>query len=269
MQELMTLHPDQMSDRFDEVILSNQEKYEADLDALILTLTKIEKLMAGEPHRCKQLRVKAIDHYFMQRMSEKFPRISPQLFDLKRNVRLEVKGSTKATLAARILKEDETTRARVVDVECDLFALAWIGDANVPVGTYHHTKPEAWFHINANLPKGIQTAKNWARKAHAHALRIKAELLECEYLSYSDCKSIDQVSTSRGRTTEKTSGAYVTWIPKLEFLFLQEQVIPKGDPAMLYRFGDDYYLCGLWDIPEEEPGEAILREFTEGTASLK
>ena len=105
---------------------------------MILTLTKIEKLAAGEPHHCKRLRVKAIDHYIMQRMTEKFPRVSPQLFDLKRNVKLEVKGNSRANLKVRILAEEETTKSKVVDIECSLFAIAAIDNSTVSVGSYHH-----------------------------------------------------------------------------------------------------------------------------------
>ncbi|MEM7313456.1 MAG: hypothetical protein AAF497_09915 [Planctomycetota bacterium] len=267
MQELLSANPDVLCEKFGEVIESSQEVYESDLDALLKTLYKIEKLTAGEPHRCKELRMKAIDHYFMQRMSEKFPRISPALFELERTVRLEVKGNTRATLAVRILTQEESTKSKVVDVKCPLFALSEIGKARVELGRYANAKPQADFRICASLPKGIVTARNWSRDAEAHALRIKADLLQCDELSYGDCKSIDKPNPNQ--RYPRPSGAYVAWIPKLEFLFLEEVVIPKGDPAMLYRFGEEYYLCGLWDIPEEEPGEAVLREYTEGSGKVK
>ena len=148
-----------------------------------------------------------------------------------------------------------------------MFAVCQIGAGSVVLGGYHHAKPEARYHNQANMPKGIETAKNWSRGAEAHALRIRADLLECNELSYGDCTTIDKYNRTRNKP--KLTGAYVAWIPKLEYLYLQEEVIPKGDPAMLYRFGDEYYVCGLWDIPEEEPSEAILREFTEGSARIK
>lgn len=269
MQDLLSQDPDQLCDRFDEVIESNQESYEADLDSLIKTLHRIEKIASGEPHRCKQLRMRAIDHYFMQRMSEKFPRVSPTLFELERNVQLEISGNTRASLAVRILLAGEKAKAKgkVVDIPCPMFALSEIGKESVELTRYDHPKPQAQFRVRANLPKGIVKARNWSREAEAHALRIKADLFECDDLSYGDCMTIDNPHQNQRRLRPR--GAYVAWIPKQEYLYLEEVVIPKGDPAMLYRFGDEYYLCGLWDIPEEEPGEAILREFTEGSARIK
>lgn len=267
MQDLLSQDPDQLCDRFDEVIESNQESYESNLDSLTKTLRQIEKIASGEPHRCKQLRMRAIDHYFMQRMSEKFPRISPSLFELERTVQLEIKGNTRASLAVRIAGDDEPSKTKLVDIQCPMFALSEIGKESVELARYEHPKPQAQFRIRANLPKGIVTARNWSRDAEAHALRIKADLFECDDLSYGDCMSIDNPNQNQRRLRPR--GAYVAWIPKKQYLYLEQVVIPKGDPAMLYRFGDEYYLCGLWDIPEEEPGEAILREFTEGSARIK
>ena len=267
MQDLLSQTPNELAEKFDELINASRESFAANLDSLLATLYKIEKSTAGEPHRCKQLRMKAIDHYFMQCMSEKFPRISPELFKQTRTVRLEVKGSTRASLVARIIPEGAKTKSKVVDIECPLFALSEIGNESINLARYDHPKPQGRFIVRAHLPKGIVTARNWSREAEALALRIKADLLECPELSYGDCTSIDYPNDNRHHLRPR--GAYVAWIPKEEFLYVTKEVIPTGDPAMLYRFGDEYYLCGLWDIPEEEPGEAILREFTEGSAPIK
>lgn len=64
-------------------------------------------------------------------------------------------------------------------------------------------------------------------------------------------------SASLGRT--------FLWEPRLQDLYITEQIPVRDDPAVLVTCGDRAHLVAFWDSPEENPIEGLLREFSEGS----
>lgn len=57
----------------------------------------------------------------------------------------------------------------------------------------------------------------------------------------------------------------ILWLPRVEDMYLTEQIPVRDDPAVLVTLGEHSHLVAFWDSPEESPIEGVLREFSEGT----
>lgn len=62
-----------------------------------------------------------------------------------------------------------------------------------------------------------------------------------------------------------TFGRTILWLPRLEDLYITEQIPVRDDPAVLVTSGKHAHLVAFWDSPEENPIEGVLREFSEGS----
>lgn len=60
-------------------------------------------------------------------------------------------------------------------------------------------------------------------------------------------------------------GRVFLWKPRLEDLYITEQIPVRDDPAVLVTLGERAHLVAFWDSPEENPIEGLLREFSEGS----
>lgn len=57
----------------------------------------------------------------------------------------------------------------------------------------------------------------------------------------------------------------VIWAPNLDDLSLTTELIkPRGDPAIVWDFGDTFWLLDFYDTPDERPIENIVREYSDG-----
>lgn len=60
-------------------------------------------------------------------------------------------------------------------------------------------------------------------------------------------------------------GRMLLWKPRLEDLFITEEIQVRDDPAILVTSGDRHHLVAFWDSPDECPIEGVIREFSEGS----
>lgn len=59
-------------------------------------------------------------------------------------------------------------------------------------------------------------------------------------------------------------GRTILWLPRIEDMYIREQIQVRDDPAVMVTLGEHSHLVAFWDSPEESPIEGILREFSEG-----
>lgn len=59
-------------------------------------------------------------------------------------------------------------------------------------------------------------------------------------------------------------GRMFLWLPRIEDMYIREEIQVRDDPAVLVTCGDRSHLVGFWDSPNEDPIEGLLREFSEG-----
>jgi hypothetical protein len=64
--------------------------------------------------------------------------------------------------------------------------------------------------------------------------------------------------------TNAELGRMFLWLPRLEDLYIEEEIPVRDDPAVLVTIGERAHLVGFWDSPNEDPIEGLLREFSEG-----
>ena len=57
----------------------------------------------------------------------------------------------------------------------------------------------------------------------------------------------------------------ILWEPRIEDMYIAEQIVVRDDPAILVMSGERAHLIGFWDSPNENPIEGVLREFSEGS----
>lgn len=59
-------------------------------------------------------------------------------------------------------------------------------------------------------------------------------------------------------------GRTFLWLPRIEDLYIEQEIPVRDDPAVLVTCGDRAHLVAFWDSPNEDPIEGLLREFSEG-----
>lgn len=57
----------------------------------------------------------------------------------------------------------------------------------------------------------------------------------------------------------------ILWEPRIEDMYVTQQIPVRDDPAILVMSGEHAHLIGFWDSPSENPIEGVLREFSEGS----
>lgn len=103
--------------------------------------------------------------------------------------------------------------------------------------------------VRCNRPEGYPTCLRQrlrdvvALALEAHAAGIRAGV------------SVGQAEFSRA----------ILWAPRIEDMYIHEEIPVRDDPAILVMSGERAHLIGFWDSPNENPIEGVLREFSEGS----
>lgn len=205
---------------------------------------------------------KLLDDYIIARLTVDFGLVDPSLFEMKRCLIFEdgvvIKDRTEHTLKKR---GDEQER-----IQIPLFARAPLGSGSVNLLKLLKEKTEGYktttkkYDFSVDVPTPPPSVKVEIRKAIGKYYQIVSEVFSNEYLC--DLKSVD-VEMSPPKFD-------VTWIPTADSMniTMEEEIIDRTpvyrDPALLMNVAGKTFLVDTWGIPDEEPFENFLREFTTG-----
>lgn len=215
-----------------------------------------------------------INRLFLHKMTRKFAIIHDELFELKRKLFLKGKH-----IVGDSLKPDERIKdAKQVTVP--LFVYTDIDNAggNVEIGmwttqNYRMTESGSQYRsgqtehrLNCKVPAAPAAIIDGLHKAVGGYMRVMSELYQTP--------GIGQLVRASGLDVHPTLA--MTFIPTVAQMNLKTHTTytppppPKRvDPASIMVIDDHKFLVGLWDANEEEPFEAILREYTSGAIPEK
>lgn len=218
-----------------------------------------------------------VEEYFIASIANKFPLISDELFQLKRNLTLRAEGKTwkvvrDDTEAEQGAQEKEKVGRKIVTrrIEVPLFAYtplfdgkhtAKLGGFTKQTGSYwSDSYTRTTVTIEAKLPGSIgPNLKNAYRDALSHYFGVLSEMFTNPVAG--------DIMYAEGNLAQPEVGA--TWIPTPESLSVSvdQKLIQKRrvlDPAMILRVRGKNYLVQTWKVDDEQPFEHYLREYSIG-----
>jgi hypothetical protein len=206
---------------------------------------------------------KCAKHFIRSHISQTFPILDPNIFKLKRWVKLRFEGDDcaiecdqmEAPAKPNAMKENGLS---IRWVKCDLIAkivrssyssnnIANIGRVKWPSKRYTEAVVRA--HVPAKLPKNIRN-KGYELLALAY---------EAYSLAYKNVLSASVLQAERFSRPDVS----VIWIPRTEDLYVEQEIVPPpSDPALIIQFLDQQYVAGTWDLEEEQPFKHLIEEFS-------
>jgi len=257
----MICEAEPLIDTFDKFVLSHATRQESSLDGLLEKMAKIREFHAQACIDDSSLLITGlrtvIEKHVVNSISQKFPVLSPELF-LKRRwvgVEYDAKANTAKVIGSRLSAPQEQA-TNVAWIEGNLL----VGKGTTHLGAYHTpTRPQRYLTLRVEFPGSISVDEmDHAYAARAMAYRVVAELLENRQTS-----SVAKTLIEGGYHGKISTNAY--WIPSLEGITVNSEPVPvKRDPALVMDFLGAKFLCCFWDAANEQPLEALIREFSTG-----
>lgn len=176
---------------------------------------------------------------------QRYPNISPSIFDLEREQKIEINGdyysngiyNVKTLSVVKV--PFETTNAGIYKIR--------------KKGIRLKDKNEREIDLSCKIPE----ITSEARAAYADSISFCAELLSKAYKD-------DLISKILLKDVVKDiplpidSDYFLVWAPSV-----WDAKIVEKDPAIFMQYTKWYFLVEKWDIPEERSLDALLREFGE------
>ena len=256
---------------FQEIVESKTTKNVGETEKVLKTIKQVKTLSPSvyDDDSLAQFikaRTKAISKllgdYIVAQLTVDFGLVDPSLFTMKRCLIFEdgmvIKDRTEHTLKRR---GDDQER-----VEIPLFARASLGSKPINLlklvkeNTEGHRTTTKKYDFSVDVPTPPPSVKVEIRKAIGKYYQVVSEIFSNEYLC--DLKAVDIAMTPPKFD--------VAWIPTADSmnLTIEEEIIDRTpvyrDPALLMNVAGKTFLVDTWGIPEEEPFENFLREFTTG-----
>lgn len=104
-------------------------------------------------------------------------------------------------------------------------------------------------HVNCNRPEGYPAS-------------LRSRLRDIAALGLEAHAAAVRAGVSVGAATFSRA---ILWEPRVEDMYVTEQIPVRDDPAILVMSGDRAHLIGFWDSPTENLIEGVLREFSDGS----
>ncbi len=216
-----------------------------------------------------------VDEYFVASIAHKFPSLSDELFQLKRNLTLLGQGKTwkvvrdDTEIEEYDAKQERKKRTKVKRVQVPLFAYTPLFDGKhtAKLGSFSKTRTDSCGGtyrttgtIEAKLPGSIgPNLKNTYRDALSHYFGVLSEMFTNPVAG--------DIMYAEGNIAQPEIGAI--WIPTPESLnvSVDEKLIQRRkdlDPAMILKVRGNNYLVQTWKVDDEEPFEHYIREYSIG-----
>ena len=262
-----------MIEGFAALVTGHTSRSEPDIDALETTVVKLAGMSIemfpgasnGERQRAREkAQEQCLAGYVAKRLSQRFPMIDADLLNRRRWVGIDFGEGDVATVAnTRTVapgSQPRTGDRRYVQGPLLMeYTLSEYGrghrDRGVLFGRIpwpRRTRTDC--QVYANFPGAILPQQmRFADAAQAEFYRAKADLLSVVALA----------PLARSHIPEPQLAAL--WIPTLSSFYTREQArADRRDPALVIKAFGAAFLCCLWDCQDEEPVEALLREFSIG-----
>lgn len=188
---------------------------------------------------------KFVQFYFLGQLVQKYPLISDEIFDLRKDIRMKGRSGdydvdtpivVQLPLDEQSKEKPEVFSARTTGARC--------GDGY---------KEE--FYVQCSIPEITLEA----RAALADALRYSAEVTAKAYSDPLVSKVLMSKSLSAGKVLGPSSARYnLVWAPST----WDAKMIEK-DPAIFMVYAGKNFNIHQWEIPGERSLDAMLREFGE------
>ncbi|MBI4148206.1 hypothetical protein HY490_02855 [Candidatus Woesearchaeota archaeon] len=244
---------------------------EKELEQIVEKIDRVHRntpLLMDEKSISKYLKARAamlnrfIDEYLVAALSQTFPVLDSELFDLKRYIRIETRQD-KTFVARDDTAPDTKEKARdVKQLTLPLFAYVPLDGshtttlAKIVQRRDYNTKT---INVNATLPGTIGAG---IRQAQREALQEYHRVLQQAYGN----QIIGELLLDDHDAGNPQCGAL--WIPTANSLTLDVKVKPKPpkiiDPALVLNVKDHTYLIRTWRVDDEEPFEHFLSEYASG-----
>lgn len=216
-----------------------------------------------------------VDEYFVASITQKFPLLSDELFQLKRHLTLVSPGKNwrvvrdDTEVGEYDAKQERKERTKVKKVQVPLFAYTPLFDGKhtATLGSFRRERTDSYGDIyrttttiEAKLPGSIgPNLKNAYRDALSHYFGVLSEMFTNPVAG--------DIMYAQGNIAQPEVGAI--WIPTPESLnvSVDEKLIQKRkdlDPAMILKVRGNNYLVQTWRVDDEEPFEHYLREYSIG-----
>ncbi len=236
--------------------------------------TKIKTFLG---QRAKSLSV-LIDNYYVAKLTAQFPLLDNSIFDLKRYLTID----NGVIVGDSTSKPDHSKTKKLLQViQTGLFVHGPMDHTRrIEVAKYRKTQKKTitlnsygdkttrnitlTTNITAAVPEAPLATAELGRKAIGVYYGILAEILSNS--TTSDLFALEETPTLETMWIPTPHSLQFTKVKTIKVLSV-EKSIPKPqsyDPALLLKHRDRYYVVGLWDINDELPFEATLREFTVG-----
>jgi hypothetical protein len=176
--------------------------------------------------------------YFHSRLSEHYPVISPEMFELERKLRVK------------------PSYGNYFDVGIPLFVKAGLSASEWMIRTAREINDKRTYNteIRGIVPPLTQEARARVREAKSRYHKICSECLnESEIGPY-----LDRELEEGNKGLEL--GIY--WIPDVSEIKVEVRTIER-DPIIVGELYGKHYLIAQWDVLGEEPYEHYINEFTE------
>lgn len=218
----------------------------------------IEKLLKAAPYKCEiaswESAVQAlVDAYFRIQLEQQYERISAKILDLKASLTLDDWTAT-----------DRRTYKKV-NISYPLFALvdfganeySWTGQGR---GFRDSTYGEEniTIELKAKTPPITKEVKQKAKEARA----VLCDALANTYRHPLMGDFINREEHDFSPQNQNYGKLIILWRPNQNELGIKITQPPNKDPALMISFRRELYLVTTWDIPEEKPYKALLKEFS-------
>ncbi len=242
--------------------------------AILRNFNKLRRVspMLFDPHKANQIinqrsesAIQLADNYITARLGAQFPLINEELFTIKRTIRFVCGEDRKWTIASDAADPGTAvSEMNKLVVQIPMFLRASLkpgSKENVDVGDFRKESTGVY----------TTTIKVTVKRPFTHGVAItqmKRRAVSAYYSAIAKLMS-SQAGDMILHDSFNAPEFEVCWIPTLDSFDLTVLQIPIPqpayyDPALIMVARERPYLAGMWDIKQEEPFEAYLREFTSG-----
>ncbi|MBI4176723.1 MAG: hypothetical protein HY518_05945, partial [Candidatus Aenigmarchaeota archaeon] len=202
--------------------------------------------------------------YISSMISEEFPLLSAELFEIKRPLLLERKGDTfvvKKDLAANDAGAKQKDRKKY-RIDIPLFAYTELFKNNHKATLYNDYLYDWNIRLDVSLPGYVgENLREAYSEALSHYFGVLSKVL-ADPVSRDIVVNLKPTSEADEQTLKPEVGAI--WIPTIESLKVVAEKTTPRDPAMILKAFNNTYLIRTWKVDDEEPFEAFVGHFLIG-----
>lgn len=214
-------------------------------------------------NRIDDVKTKIFGKYLAAEISKEFKLLSPELFELKRVLKVQFVEDEviiqddfiKIPDPAPNVEKKIQTRWLAINLltTCSIGEeRSYLGKLKIPGRKNHYVQ------FYCNLPVKMPPS---ARKAGFKAKELAYQAIAKLYQNDLIAKELDYQIENNSRLLQFRSRIY--WIPELKHIYNEKIVIPPAaDPALIMAIAGQRFLIETWDEEENSVLDSLLKEFS-------